>query len=71
MFTAVVKNPTHDLIKHQSTMFRALAIISAFVGAAAFAPARMARSAGSALKMSFESEIGAQVGVLSSYHTSY
>ena len=40
-------------------MFRAIAILASFIGAAAFAPAgRMVRS--SALKMSFESEIGAQ-----------
>ena len=39
-------------------MFRAIAIIASFVGASAFAPVRSARS--SALKMSFESEIGAQ-----------
>ena len=39
-------------------MFRALAIIASFVGASAFSPVRSARS--SALKMSFESEIGAQ-----------
>jgi hypothetical protein len=40
-------------------MFRALAILASIVGASAFAPARMARTS-SALKMSFESEIGAQ-----------
>ena len=40
-------------------MFRAIAILAFIVGASAFAPAaRMAR--GSILKMSFESEIGAQ-----------
>ena len=40
-------------------MFRALAILASFVGASAFAPAsRVARS--SALKMTFENEIGAQ-----------
>jgi hypothetical protein len=39
-------------------MFRAFALIASLVGASAFAPARSARS--SALKMSFESEIGAQ-----------
>jgi hypothetical protein len=40
-------------------MFRALAILASFIGAAAFAPAaRVARS--SALKMGFENEIGAQ-----------
>jgi hypothetical protein len=40
-------------------MFRALAILASFIGAAAFAPAaRVARS--SALKMAFENEIGAQ-----------
>jgi hypothetical protein len=39
-------------------MFRALAILASFVGAAAFAPARMARSS-SALKMSFKEEVGA------------
>jgi hypothetical protein len=41
-------------------MFRALAILASIIGASAFAPAaRMARTS-SALKMSFESEIGAQ-----------
>ena len=40
-------------------MFRTIAILASIVGAAAFAPAaRMAR--GTSLKMSFESEIGAQ-----------
>ena len=40
-------------------MFRALAIIASFIGAAAFSPVRAPRS--SALKMSFENAIGAQV----------
>jgi hypothetical protein len=40
-------------------MFRTVAVLSAFVGASAFAPARMARSS-SAMKMSFEDAIGAQ-----------
>jgi hypothetical protein len=41
-------------------MFRTIAILASIVGVAAFAPAaRMARG-GSILKMSFESEIGAQ-----------
>ena len=39
-------------------MFRALVLIASLIGAAAFSPVRSARS--SALKMSFESEIGAQ-----------
>jgi len=40
-------------------MFRALAILASFVGAAAFAPSSV-RSTSSALKMSFENAIGAQ-----------
>ena len=39
-------------------MFRSLVLLASIVGASAFAPVRSARS--SALKMSFESEIGAQ-----------
>ena len=40
-------------------MFRALAILASFIGAAAFAPASM-RATSSALRMSFEDAIGAQ-----------
>jgi hypothetical protein len=40
-------------------MFRAIAILASLVSAAAFAPRNVARTS-SALKMSFESEIGAQ-----------
>ena len=44
---------------HSLQMFRTIAILASIVGVSAFAPAaRMAR--GSILKMSFESEIGAQ-----------
>ena len=44
---------------HSLQMFRTIVILASIVGASAFAPAtRMAR--GSILKMSFESEIGAQ-----------
>jgi len=41
-------------------MFRACAIIASFAGVAAFAPAGRMAASSSALKMGFESEIGAQ-----------
>jgi hypothetical protein len=53
-FSAINQN-----IKTNPKMFRFIALIASLISAAAFAPAaRVARS--SALKMSFESEIGAQ-----------
>ena len=52
-------HPHNLLVKLQQKMFRATAILAILASAAAFAPmGRMATS--SALKMSFESELGAQ-----------